>query len=361
MITKDKTMVVTGGVITGIGTIFHDKTLLITGGSGSWGQELTSQLLEFLPRKVIIFSRGEISQVAMQRKFSTSSYHNNSRLEFVIGDIRDAQAVDQVCSRGVDYIFHLAALKHVPICENQPAEAYKTNVIGVENLINSAIKYQVKKVLYVSTDKAVDPINAYGMTKGIGERLIIQANTRTKNTEFLCIRAGNVLGTNGSLVPHIINQIRTKNRVTLTDEKMTRYFLTLKTAIGLLFFAMEEGLGGEIYVMNMPSFYIKDLIEVLVEWYGNKFTKIDIVGKREGEKLHEVLISPYEVPRTYFVSTNYHVIYPSIFVDRTNFHMWDHLDFASGVSLKSSFTSKDSLRGKDELIVLLKEGGFLSA
>jgi len=343
-----------------IDSIFQDKTILITGGSGSWGNELTSQLLDFLPRKIIIFSRGEIAQVAMQRKFNYSSWHfNHPKLDFVIGDIRDAQAVDQVCGRGVDYVFHLAALKHVPICENQPAEAYKTNVTGVENLINSAIKYQIKKVLYVSTDKAVDPINAYGMTKGIGERLILQANIRTKTTEFLCIRAGNVLGTNGSLVPHIINQIKTKNEVSLTDEGMTRFFLTLKTAIGLLFFAMEEGLGGEIYIMNMPSFYIKDLVEILVEWYGNKFTKINLVGKREGEKLHEVLISPYEVPRTNHINDNYYVIYPSIFVNRTNFHMWDHLDFASGVSLKSSFTSKDNLKSKEELMKLLKEGGFL--
>jgi UDP-N-acetylglucosamine 4,6-dehydratase len=349
--------------------MYKDKTVLITGGSGSWGQELTRQLLEekafwigpdeyrperIAPKKIIIFSRGEISQVAMQRKFK------DVRIEFVIGDIRDKMAVDSVFQRGVDYVYHLAALKHVPICENQPEEAVKTNINGTINLIESALKYGVKKVIDVSTDKAVDPVNTYGMTKGVGERLIIQANQKTKDTEFLCIRGGNVLGTNGSLVPHLINQIKTTNRLTITDEKMTRYFLTLSKAIELLFFASQEGLGGETYVMNMPSFYITDLAEILIEYYGNKQTKVDVIGKREGEKLHEVLISKHEVPYTSFVNSNYHVIYPQINVGRNNFHIWDHLDFASPVGLSSSFTSLDNLKSKAYLEQLLKEGGFLN-
>lgn len=348
--------------------MFKDKTVLITGGSGSWGQELTRQLLNeepfwigpdecstlrHSPNKIIIFSRGEISQVAMDRKFK------NPKIEFVIGDIRDEEAVDEVFSRGIDYVYHLAALKHVPICENQPKEAVKTNIIGTQNVIKAAIKYKVKKFIDVSTDKAVDPVNIYGMTKGVGERMVIQANCLTNDTEFLCIRGGNVLGTNGSLVPHIINQIRTVNRVTLTSAEMTRYFLTLEKAIGLLFFATEVGLGGEIYVMNMPSFYIHDLIDILIDCYGDKSTKIDIIGKREGEKIHEVLISKQDVPYTSLVNKDYHVIYPQINVNRKNFHMWDHLDFASPVSIHSSFTSKDNLKDKAYLTQLLKEGGFL--
>jgi FlaA1/EpsC-like NDP-sugar epimerase len=337
---------------------FKDSTICITGGSGSWGQELTRQLLEpkplyHIPKKIIIFSRGEISQVAMQRKF------NDKRIEYVIGDIRDAQAVDAVVSRGVDYIFHLAALKHVPICENQPNEAIKTNIIGTQNIIEAALKYKVKKLIDVSTDKAVDPINVYGMTKGVGERLVIQANCLTKDTDFLCIRGGNVLGTNGSLVPMLINQIKTNNRITITDAEMTRYFLTLKKAIELLFFATCEGQGGEIYVMNMPSFHIMDLANILIEYYGNKGTRIDTIGSREGEKLHETLISHHEVSRTSLVNANYHVIYPKLNTGRNNFHIWDHLDFASPVSLKSSFTSQDNLKDKDYLEGLLKEGGFL--
>ena len=208
--------------------MFTDKTILITGGTGSWGRELTKQLLEFYqPSKVIIFSRGEISQVDMLRKF------NDKRLEFVIGDVRDKDAVDAVMRRGVDYVYHLAALKHVPICENQPQEAVQTNITGTKNLINSSILYGVKKFIDVSTDKAVSPINLYGYTKGVGERLSIQANCLTKDTEFICIRGGNVLGTNGSVVPYIIDQIKT-GEVFITDSRMTRFFLTLSQAINLL-------------------------------------------------------------------------------------------------------------------------------
>jgi len=341
---------------------FKGSTILITGGSGSWGNELVRQLLlerpeedYFVPERIIIFSRGEISQVAMQRKFK------DARIEYVIGDVRDPVAVDDAMSRGIDYVFHLAALKHVPICENFPEEAIKTNIVGTMNLVRSAIKYKVHKFIDVSTDKAVDPINVYGMTKGVGERLVIQANCLTKNTEFLCIRGGNVLGTNGSLVPHLIQQIRTNNRITLTSESMTRFFLTLEKAIRLLFFATEEGQGGETYVMNMPSFYIRDLAEILIEHYGNNSTRIDIIGKREGEKLHEVLISKHEVPYTRYVNGDYHVIYPQINTGRSNFHFWDHMEFMSDVyvPLDRSFTSMDNLRDKAYLWKLLQDGRFL--
>lgn len=337
---------------------FKGCTILITGGSGSWGNELTRQLLEekplySIPDKIIIFSRGEIAQVAMQRKF------NDNRIKYVIGDVRDREAVEQVFRENkIHYVFHLAALKHVPICENQPQEAIRTNIIGTSNMLYVSAKYKIRKFIYVSTDKAVDPINLYGMTKGIGERLVTQANCASKDTEFLCIRAGNVLGTNGSLVHHVINQIKSTGYVTLTDDKMTRYFLTQKKAIQLLFFAVEEGIGGEIYVMNMPSFYIKDLIDVLIEHYG-PLSRIKEIGPREGEKIHEALISPSEVSRTRYINENYHVIYPQLETGRTYFHIWDHMEFAACVALKSSFTSNDNLKDKEFLLKLLKNGGFL--
>ena len=179
--------------------MFKDKTILIDGGSGSWGNELTTQLLEKEPKKIIIFSRGELAQVNMERKF------RNNIIEYVIGDIRDADAVDRLFQRGIDYVFHLAALKHVPVCENQPQEAIKTNINGTINLINAAIKYKVKKFIDVSTDKAVAPTNLYGMTKSVGEKLTIQANNLTNDTDFVCIRGGNVLGSNGSVVPFFID------------------------------------------------------------------------------------------------------------------------------------------------------------
>ena len=284
--------------------MFTDKLILITGSTGSWGQELTKQLLEMNPKKIIIFSRGELAQVNMERKF------NDSRIEFVIGDVRDYAAVERVFDRGVDYVYMLAALKHVPVCENQPQEAIKTNIDGTINVINAAIKYKVKKVIDVSTDKAVSPCNTYGFTKALGERLTIQANNLTKDTDFVCIRGGNVLGSNGSVVPLFIDQIKKFNKITLTYGGMTRFFLTLSEAISLLFQATEFSAGGETYVINMPAFRMSDVAKALIKHYGNKDTKIEEIGIREGEKIHEVLVSEHESSRTYIFNEDYYVIMP---------------------------------------------------
>ena len=315
----------------------------ISGGSGSWGRELTRQLLEKNPAKVIIFSRGEISQVDMERKF------NDARLKFIIGDVRDERAIDEAM-QGVDYVYHLAALKHVPICENRPFEAIQTNVLGTKNMIVSAVKNKVKKFIDVSTDKAVAPVNLYGFTKGIGERLSIEANCHTKETDFICIRGGNVLGTNGSVVPYIIDQVN-RGEVTITDSRMTRFFLTIEQAIKLLFEATDLGVGGETFVMNMPSFYIRDLVEVLVDHYGK--ATIKEIGKREGEKTHEVLIAEGEVERAKVVNPDYYVIYPQVATGRT-------YEIRADAELPAhGFSSVDNLKDKMYLINLLKQGGWL--
>jgi UDP-N-acetylglucosamine 4,6-dehydratase len=324
--------------------MFKDQTILIIGGSGSWGNELTRQLLLREPKQIIIFSRGEILQIGMERRF------NNKLVKYVIGDVRDQRAIDDIVP-GVDYIFHLAALKHVPTCENQVFEAIQTNILGANNVIEAAIKYKVKKFIDVSTDKAVDPINTYGLTKAIGEKLTIQANCQTKDTEFVCIRSGNVLGTNGSVVPFIIDQIKTTNTARVMDENMTRFFITFHQAISLLLYAAEIGIGGETYVMNMPSFYIKDLVELLVEFYGNENTTIDILGAREGEKTHEVLISRHEIYRTYYVNDDYFVILPQLKTGRTYFH--------PDSRVVKELSSADNLKDKEYLRELLKSGGYL--
>ena len=325
--------------------MFNDSTILITGGTGSWGQTLTKKLLElYNPKKIIIFSRGELQQVLMQRKF------NSSNIQYIIGDVRDYEAV-KFASLGVDYIFHLAALKHVPICENQPQEAIKTNITGTTNIINAAILNKVKKVIDVSTDKAVDPINLYGMTKAVGEKVIIQANDLTDHTKFICIRGGNVMGSNGSVIPFFIEQIKNGGPVTLTDFKMTRFFLTLEEAIDLLFKAAIVSLGGETFVMNMPSCSIFDMAKVLMNRYGT--VELKEIGSRPGEKLDEVLISKNESVLSYCFDDNYYVILPS---NNTYLHSkYSHLNKFP----YEEFSSATFIMQETDIEIMLKKGNFI--
>ncbi len=296
--------------------MYDNKTVLITGGTGSWGHELVRQILEMNVGKVIIFSRGETAQVKMKRHF------NDDRLHFHIGDVRDYYAVIDAME-GVDYVFHMAALKHVPVCEDHPYEAVKTNIDGTRNVCKAAIMSGVSKVIDVSTDKAVAPVNLYGMTKAIGERLVIHAN-RVGGPEFICIRGGNAIGSNGSAIPLFISQVKTNNRITLTDERMTRYFMTLEEAVGLIFKATEIGVGGEIFVMKMPAFYMKTIAEVIAKRYGNEETEIVETGIRPGEKLDEVLISKDEARLAYRFDEDYYLIVPDTMQQLTKHY--EHLE-----------------------------------
>lgn len=329
--------------------MFKNKTILITGGTGSWGNELVAQLLPRGPKEIRILSRGEFQQVTMERKFKSK------KLNFLIGDVRDRDAVDFAC-RGADYVFHLAALKHVPVCEEQPHEAIKTNITGTTNLINAAIANRVKKVIDVSTDKAVDPLNLYGMTKAVAEKLVIQANKISDYTKFVCIRGGNVLGTNGSVVPFFIEQIQKTNKVHVTDARMTRFFLTLHEAISLLFKASEEGIGGETFVMHMPACRISDMAEVLIKHYGNSSTKILETGSRPGEKIDEVLVSRYEALNTYKYDANYYLILPTLEIPDLKEHY---------ANLKLSrvkfpeYSSALEIMSKSQVHEMLSRGGFL--
>ncbi|WP_164670810.1 polysaccharide biosynthesis protein [Virgibacillus doumboii] len=285
--------------------MFQNTTILITGGTGSWGYELVKKLLAFHPKELRVFSRNEYAQVKMKRAFSDNPY-----LNFVIGDVRDFEAVNEA-AKDVDYVFHLSALKHVPICEDQPSEALKTNVTGTENIIKASLNQNVKKVIDVSTDKAVEPINFYGLTKAIGEKLIIQADQISSHTRFVCIRGGNVIGTNGSVIPFFKEQIATHHSVPLTSKDMTRFFLTVSEAIDLLLYASEKAIGGEVFVMKMKACRIVDLIEVLESHFAEKAINVNEIGIRPGEKLHEVLVSNAESPNTYKFDDNYYVILPA--------------------------------------------------
>lgn len=331
--------------------MYKNKVILVTGGTGSWGNELVKQLLEKAPKEIRIFSRGELAQVNMQRKF------NDPRLTFIIGDMRDKGALEEA-TKNVDYVFHLAALKHVPICELQPSEAIKTNIGGTENLIQACIKNKVKKVIDVSTDKAVDALNLYGMTKAVGERLIIQANLLKSDTKFVCIRAGNVLGSNGSVVPFFIDKIDHNEALPITDDKMTRYFITLPEAIGLLFKASEASRGGETFVMRMPSYRIIDIAHVLCEEMGKKDLGVNVIGMRPGEKLDEVLVSEYEAKHTLMYDENYYVIMPTIEIE--GLAAYYEAQHYKKVTF-DRYTSADEVLGKEKVKALLVKAGFLQA
>jgi UDP-N-acetylglucosamine 4,6-dehydratase/5-epimerase len=327
--------------------MFRDKRILVTGGTGSWGYELVRQLLDFEPKEVIIFSRNESSQVAMMRTFE------DRRLTFVIGDIRDKEALVRACAQ-IDYVFHLAALKHVPVCEEQPYEAMKTNVLGTQYVIEAAIENKVKKVVYISTDKAANPSNFYGMTKAIGEKLIIHANLLQGDTEFVCVRGGNVLGTNGSVIHLFMKQIREKGRVGITDMAMTRFFLTLQEAISLLFKATEASIGGETFVMMMPTCKITDLAQVLGEAMGKPEVEMVELGVRPGEKIHEILLTEFESQTTVLFDEQYLVILPTLEIPgiKNRYASYPKAEI-------SSFCSSQSLMDKNEIRELLIKGGFL--
>ncbi|WP_025753395.1 polysaccharide biosynthesis protein [Priestia megaterium] len=329
--------------------MYKDKIILITGGTGSWGYELTKKLLLQSPKEIRIFSRNEFVQVTMQRHFN---YH--PAIKLIIGDIRDYPAVEAAC-RNVDYIFHLAALKHVTICEMQPEEALKTNVSGTENVIRASIKNQVRKVIDVSTDKAVDPINFYGMTKSFGEKLMLHANIYSEYTKFVCVRGGNVLGTNGSVVPLFKKMIIEGKDVTLTSKEMTRFFLTVSEAIDLLLKASKEAIGGEIYVMQMKACNILELAQVLIEQFASKPISIKEIGIRPGEKLHEILVSSHESPFTHHYHTQYYVILPS----HPSSNLINKYKNYKKVNFQQ-YKSDDILMSKEEILEMLEQGGFIN-
>lgn len=328
--------------------MFKNQIILVTGGTGSWGYELVKQLLTFDPKEIRIFSRNESSQFTMKQKFD-----NDPKLKFIIGDIKEKDALNHAC-QDVDFIFHLAALKHVPVCEDQPIEALKTNVLGTQNVIDAAISFHVKTVVYISTDKASNPSNFYGLSKAMGEKLIIHANTLKTDTKFVCIRGGNVLGTNGSVIHVFKKQIQEKGKIGITDLEMTRFFLTIEDAIKLVFKATLESIGGEIFVMKMPACKIIDLADVLIEASNKGNIDVEILGIRPGEKIHELLLSEYESNMTITYDDEYFVILPPIHIPGLK----EHYSNYKPANLINYNSSKD-LMSKEEIREVLKKGGFI--
>ncbi|MFX1288063.1 MAG: polysaccharide biosynthesis protein [Promethearchaeota archaeon] len=292
--------------------MLDDKTLLITGGTGTIGKALLKKILEAHNPKVIrIFSRDETKQYFLNLKYKGLE----DKVRFFIGDIRDKDRVRRAMEN-VDIVFHLAALKHVESCEYNPFEAIKTNVIGLQNLIDVSIEKKVKKFVYTSTDKAATPCNIMGVTKLLGEKLITAANyyKGVAGTLFYSVRFGNVLGSRGSLVPTIEKQIRSDLPITVTHTDMTRYIMGLNHALQLILDSLNITQGGEVFVLKMQTVKIIDLIEVLIEHYSEKYNKkakdfeMKEIGILAGEKLYEELFSIEEADRTYELDNMYLII-----------------------------------------------------
>lgn len=308
--------------------LFSGKRILVTGGTGSFGHQIVDRLMKENPAEIRIFSRDEKKQYDMQFE-----YKGNNKLRFIVGDVRNKESLI-TAMRGVDIVFHAAALKQVPSCEYNPYEAVKTNAMGAENVIEAALYHNVEKVIAISTDKAVEPVNVMGMTKAIQERLITSANVNRdgRRTIFACVRYGNVLGSRGSVIPVFRNQIDNNQNLTLTDNAMTRFILTLDNAIDLVFKSVEYALGGEIFVLKIPAHTVTELAEVMIEASGKKL-KIIETGIRPGEKIHETLVSPTESIRT-IEKENLYIILPQVFIKEVekkyrNYHNKDLYRFSS--------------------------------
>src|SRR5690554_6701136 len=270
--------------------VFDNKTLLITGGTGSFGNAVLKRFLESDIAEIRIFSRDEKKQDDMRKRFSSP------KLKFYIGDVRDYMSVLNA-TRGVDYIFHAAALKQVPSCEFHPMEAVKTNVIGTENVLEAAIQNQVKRVVCLSTDKAVYPINAMGISKAMMEKVMVakSRNVDERQTVICGTRYGNVMASRGSVIPLFVEQMRAGESLTITDPNMTRFMMTLADAVDLVLYAFEHGKNGDLFVQKAPAATIDTLARALTSLLGKPDYPIQVIGTRHGEKLYEALLSREEM------------------------------------------------------------------
>lgn len=307
--------------------MLNGKTILITGGTGSFGKKFLEMVLQrYVPHRIIIYSRDEYKQSIMKAEYEKK--YDLSKVRFFIGDVRDKERLYRAFDR-VDYVIHAAAMKQVPVCEYNPFEAIKTNIHGAQNVIDAAIDRSVKKVIALSTDKAVGPINLYGGTKLVSDKLFISANAYSKisNTRFSVVRYGNVAGSRGSIIPIFKNLIeKGEIELPITDPRMTRFWITLEQGVELVFKALGESHGGETYISKIPSFRIIDLAEAM-----RPGTKIREIGIREGEKLHEAMITTDDARFTYEYDKHY-IIYP-------HFDWWkiDSSVVGSGVKVNEGF------------------------
>ena len=323
-------------------TCLKEKKILITGGTGSLGQALTKRLLENDVDTIRIFSRNEEKQIKMQSNFS------DKRLRFFIGDVRDKDRLTRALE-DIDIVFHAAALKHVPVIEYNPFEAIKTNVIGSQNIIDACLEENVEKAICVGTDKAVSPLNTYGATKLLMEKLFVSAdnylNKNKHKTKFIALRYGNVLGSSGSVVPFFINKIRAKEQITITDDRMTRFSITMDEALDFILESVEIGQGSDIFIPKLKAYSLTELKDAIFELYGE--TQESTKGIRPGEKLHETLINFDEVRNTIDIGNKFVILKPD---SKNSYENSKTVDLEKGYS--SDVTEKLS---KDELKKLISD------
>jgi len=333
--------------------LFNDKVILITGGTGFLGRELIKEILKHNPRSIRAFSRDEVKHHELQEMFNY-----NDKLRNLIGDVRDYQRLKKACE-GVDIVIHAAALKRLDILEYNVEESIKTNIIGTMNVVNACLECNVAKAVFVSTDKACSPVNTYGACKFVSERIFTECNYSkgSKKTIFTCVRYGNVLESTGSVIPFFEGKIKKGENIPLTDARMTRFIITPKQAVELIFNALEYSVGGEVFIPKLPSFKIVDLIDLLKEKH-NSNNNIENVGIRPGEKIHEIMVNESEVPRTYDFK-NLFVITSSIqkYIE-TSVPLYVKQGKVLNEGKMKEYISKDSVISKDEIKVLFKSLGL---
>ncbi len=328
--------------------MFKNKTLLITGGTGSFGNAVLNRFLDSEIKEIRIFSRDEKKQDDMRHKYQ------NPKIKFYIGDVRDKRSVDGVM-QGVDYIFHAAALKQVPSCEFFPTQAVRTNVFGAENVLDSAIEHGVKNVVVLSTDKACYPINAMGISKAMMEKVAIakgRALGKGTITTICATRYGNVMASRGSVIPLFIDQIKVGNNLTVTDPNMTRFMMTLNDAVDLVIYAFTHGENGDLFVQKAPAATIQTLAESLIELYNAK-SKIKIIGTRHGEKLYETLVTREEMAKAEDMGNYFRIPCDSRDLNYDKFFTEGEEEISKNVDYNSHNTHRLNKEGMKKLLLKL--------
>lgn len=288
--------------------MFKNKVLLITGGTGSFGNVVARRFLTSDIKEIRILSRDEKKQDDMRHEYQQNYPKHANKLKFYVGDVRDYKSIEYAF-KGVDYVFHAAALKQVPSCEFYPLEAVKTNILGSDNVIDACVKHGVKKAIFLSTDKAAYPINAMGMTKALMEKNVIARSRQLeKGDTVLCLtRYGNVMASRGSVIPLFLEQIENNQPITVTNPNMTRFMMTLEEAVELVLFAFKNGKQGDLFVQKAPACTIDTLAKAIVELKGNKNTKVVNIGTRHGEKLYEVLVTKEDMVKAQDLGEYYRI------------------------------------------------------